>query len=248
MANIFLSRPQDLQVQTRIERVQRLEDGSAALALAENPLRPAGGGQPADHGSILSAAEAVAIKGVRKANGETWVVAEGAFEPGQLIEARVDVDRRRLLSQGHTLTHTMMAGIRDVVAGYESKGADIAEDGRSIELRFRAPAPVTRELIWEIDRRTRSRVLQAIPVTIERARSMDAAAQTYERWRVDPDLHLGGKIRVVVIEGVDANPCSGSHVASTADIGPYAVHGHEARPLGLNLLRIELVPVWTYWF
>lgn len=249
MANIFLARPEALQIETRIEQIRLLDDGRPALILAENPFRPAGGGQPADHGHLVSGSRTYLVSEVHKADGATWVVASnGTFEPGQPVEVFVDAERRKLLSQGHTLTHLMMATIRETVPGYESKGADIADAGRAIELRFRSEAIVTENMIREIDRATRSRITRAIPVSVTRARSMDEAARSFEHWRVDPDLALGGKVRVVVIEGIDANPCSGSHVGSTAEIGPYAVTGHEARRLGLNLLRLEKLPAWTYWY
>ena len=141
-----------------------------------------------------------------------------------------------------------MATAREVVPGYQSKGADIADNGAEIELRFLSSAPVTQEMIREIDRRTRSRIAKAIPIAIERARSMADAEASYTNWRVDPDLNLGGRIRVVVIDGVDANPCSGSHVASTDEIGPYAMRGHITKMSVVNMVRMEKLKSWIYWF
>lgn len=249
MANIFLAQPDAMTVATQVERVRLLEDGRPALVLAENAMRPAGGGQPADRGLIVTATGPVPVSEVVKSEGATWVVASGGeFEVGQDVRIEVDEARRRLLSQGHSLTHLMMAAVREVAEGYESKGADISDCGRHIELRFRSSAPVGEGQLRELDRRTRSRIARGLPITITRVRSMEDAARTLEHWRVDPDLNLGGKIRVVTIEGVDANPCSGSHVSSTAEIGPYAVVGHDARPNGLNFLMVEKLAAWTYWF
>ncbi|MFG0316532.1 MAG: DHHA1 domain-containing protein, partial [Planctomycetota bacterium JB042] len=54
-----------------------------------------------------------------------------------------------------------------------------------------------------------------------------------------PPPDLDGPLRVVTIEGVDACPCGGTHVRSTADIGPVAVLGLERVKGGRT--RVEFV-------
>jgi Ser-tRNA(Ala) deacylase AlaX len=249
VSNIFLSQPDTLSIETRVAKHRILEDGRPAIVAAENPLRPAGGGQPADYGLVVSDRGDISVNEVLKADGETWLaLSHGAFDVGDRIQVSVNPRRRRLLSQCHTLTHLAMAVARELVPGYESKGADISEDGTDIELRFLSEQPLTDELVEAIDRRTRSGIAQALPITIERARSIANAAGSYPKWRIDPGLNLSGRIRIIVIEGMDANPCSGSHVGSTAEIGPYAMLGHSADKSGRNILRLKKLECWTYWY
>lgn len=245
MANIYLSHPDILEVDTVVVRYRVMDDGSPAIVVAANPVRPAGGGQPADRGVAHTDQGSIPITAVIKHDGETWLVMPcGAYSEGDPIGISVDPARRRLLSQAHTFTHLMMAGAREVVPGYTSKGADIDDDGVSIELRFLSSVPVTPDMVREIDRRTRSRILNPLPVLVERARSVEEAAAHYPNWRVDPDLNLSGKVRVIVIAGIDANPCSGSHVSTTGDIGPYTVKDHTTSYSNLNKLHINKVNYW----
>jgi alanyl-tRNA synthetase len=249
MANIFMAQPDNLSINTIIARWRDLPNGSHAVVLDENPFRPAGGGQPRDYGVILREGRVCPVEDVFKEAGETWIaLPNGDMAVGDTVTAKVDAARRLRLSQGHTLTHLAMASIRQHVPGYESKGADIDENGVGMELRFLSQEPVPRETIQAIDRHVRRLIAQSIPVRIERARSVAQAEATYPDWRIDPDLNLSGKIRVVVIEGVDANPCSGSHVASSAQIGPYELVDHSANDGNFNRIRINKSDVWTYWF
>lgn len=249
MTNIYLSQPNRLSVDTRVEKIRSLGDGGTAIVAVENPVRAAGGGQPADDGTVIAAEGEFPILKVAKSEGDTWLMLPFCpLEVGDHIRVIVDAERRQRLSQGHTLTHLAMAAAREIAPGYESKGADIDEDGVGIELRFMSHQPISSQMAEDIDRRTRSNIARAVPVTIERARSMADAEAAYPMWRVDPDLQLSGRIRVIVIEGIDANPCSGSHVSSTADIGPYALAGHTVHAKGFNILRLEKLEAWTYWY
>ena len=249
--NIYLS-SDELDVQTRIELVRTLEDGRVAIAVAANNVRPAGGGQPADWATLFAATGEASIGHVFKQAGETWLVVDGpcalGLAAGQPIRLAVDPVRRHNLSRAHSLTHLAMAAIRRNVEGYESKGADIGEDTTSLELRFRADTLLDPKRVEAIDREIRSLIARAIPISVERVKSMARAEALFPAWRVDPGLGLTGKIRVIHIEGVDANPCSGSHVRSTAEIGPFAMFDHRLDPDGIYHLNLRRQDTWSYWY
>ena len=248
---IFLSNPDLLSLETSISAVRHMTEGKVALTTTENIVRPAGGGQPADASHIATADGSFPIEGVFKADGKTWLLVDGFADTdlsvGARVKLNVDPVRRERLSRCHSLTHLAMAAVKEHLPGYESKGADIADDATAIELRFLASAPLTRDLINSIDRRTRSLVGQAIPILVERAKSMLDAEGLYDKWRIDPDLNLSGKIRVINIAGIDVNPCSGSHVGSTDAIGPYGIVGHSVDGRKINRLLLNRYDCWMYW-
>ncbi len=246
MPNIYLARPDALDLETCVTKTRPLAEGLTGVVLAENPFRSAGGGQPADRGTLALDRRVIRVVDVRKDDGETWILLPGPVDPGAKVRAMVDARRRHLLSQAHSLTHLLMAGFKESVPGYESKGADISEAGL-LELRFLSVLPLTEETMRQVDRRTRSRIAVSLPIRAERARSIEKAAETYPTWRVDPGLGLSGKIRVIVIEGLDANPCSGSHVSSTAEIGPYEMLGVERRG-ELNVVSARKLAAWSCWY
>lgn len=251
MANVFNARPDLMVHQTRVTGVRDTPDGTLAVALAENIVRPAGGGQPQDRARLRTRFGDAPAGRVFKADGETWIevdgVIEGRLEPGDPIGVRVDEARRQNLSRCHTLTHLGMAAVRRDVTGYESKGADIADNATDVVLRFRcAEAPGAIEL-RRIEKRMRSMIHRAIPVRIGKSRSLEAAAATYPEWRVDPDSALSGRVRIVHIEGVDANPCSGSHVADTSQVGPFELLDCRMDGRGTVNLALRRTECWMTW-
>ena len=249
--NIFLANPDLLTLETTVSDVRSMPGEKTAFATAENIVRPAGGGQPADTATVATAAGSYTVGTVSKADGKTWLLVNGPVDSDLLVGARVmlnvDSMRRERLSRCHSLTHLAMAAVKEHIPGYESKGADIADDATAIELRFLASAPLTQNLINSIDRRTRSLIAQAIPISVERAKSMLDAEALYDKWRVDPDLTLSGKIRVINIAGIDVNPCSGSHVGSTDAIGPYGIVGHATDHADINRIFLKRYDCWMYW-
>ena len=249
--NIFHSNPDLLNIDTLVTAVREMPGDRIAITTAENIVRPAGGGQPRDTADVLAGGLPFPVENLFKADGQTWLLldapATGPIATGRPVTLNVDPLHRERLSRCHSLTHLAMAAVKEHLPGYQSRGADIAEDAVGIELRFSASAPLTPDLITAIDRRTRSLVGQAIPISIERAKSMNDAEQIYDKWRVDPDLNLSGKIRVINIVGVDVNPCSGSHTRTTADIGPYGITGHKLDRTGINRLFLERLECWMYW-
>jgi Ser-tRNA(Ala) deacylase AlaX len=249
MANIYLTNPKMLDVDTSIIDLRPAGDGVVEVTLGANPLRPAGGGQPRDSGRLVADGRSMAVLGIHKMDGQTRItLPAGNLAVGDQVQVEVDAARRHRLSQCHTLTHVGMSAARAIIPGYESRGADIAENGDDIELRIMASGDVTPDMVRAIDKLTRSRIGQDVPVRIERAKSIEAAAQRYPAWRIDPGLSLSGKIRVVLIGDFDANPCSGSHVASTAEIGPFEMVGHRDCGGGLHTLHMRKLDAWTYWF
>jgi Ser-tRNA(Ala) deacylase AlaX len=95
----------------------------------------------------------------------------------------------------------------------------------------------------EIDRTVRENVAAAIPILITRANSIEEARARHPGiFRLDPSVRLTGKVRVVVIQNTDANPCNALHWHNSA-IGSYGfdVVPVERDELGEFLeLRFEL--------
>jgi Ser-tRNA(Ala) deacylase AlaX len=132
--------------------------------------------------------------------------------------------------------------------GYESKGADIADDSVTVQLRFKSSEELDTDHLRAIDRHARSLLLSDRAITDERVKSIAHAEALFPHWRVDPDLALSGKIRVIHIENLDSNPCSGSHVGSTAEIGPFAMVGHRVDGVGNNVVSLTIKDAWSYWY
>jgi misacylated tRNA(Ala) deacylase len=183
---------------------------------------PHGGGQAGDSGVLLLGdGRSVMIADTKKgaAPGEiVHVPAAGAdaalLQPGMTVNACIDWARRHRHMRFHTATHLLCALIPHPVDGC-SITADYAR------LDFHMTEPIDKDAIT---RGLARLVAEAHPV---RQRwigedELDANPGLVRSMSVQPPRGTG-RVRVMEIEGVDLQPCGGTHVANTAEIGPVIV-------------------------
>lgn len=197
---------------------------AAGVRLDRTVFYPQGGGQAGDRGALaLGDGRALVIADTRKgeAPGEiVHVPAPGqeallaAFVPGTRVQARIDVERRRRHMRFHTTTHLLCALVPHAVNGC-SITADYAR------LDFHMNDPLDKDALTAGIARL---VAEAHPVRhrwISEA-ELDANPGLVRSMSVQPPRGQG-RIRVLEIDGVDLQPCGGTHVANTAEIGAVVV-------------------------
>jgi misacylated tRNA(Ala) deacylase len=200
-------------------RVLALSEGG--VILDRTVFYPLGGGQAGDAG-VLRAADGreFAIIEARKSKEHAGAVlhllAAGAPapEPGTNVVARIDVERRRAHMRFHTTTHLLCALVPHPVDGC-SITAGYAR------LDFHMNEPLDKETLTAGIARL---VAEAHPVRhrwISEA-ELDANPGLVRSMSVQPPRGLG-RVRVLEIEGVDLQPCGGTHVSNTRDIGSIIV-------------------------
>ena len=197
---------------------------AAGIQLDRTVFYPQGGGQAGDRGAlVLADGTSIAIADTRKGEAPGSIVhvpAPGqeariaALAPGQRLTARIDRIRRARHMRFHTTTHLLCALVPHPVDGC-SITADYAR------LDFHMAEPLDKETLTAGIARY---VAAAHPVRhrwISEA-ELDANPQIVRSMRVLPPRGQG-RIRVLEIEGVDLQPCGGTHVANTAEIGAVVV-------------------------
>ena len=194
---------------------------AAGIRLDRTVFYPMGGGQPGDVGFL------------RLANGETVEIADtvkgahhedvvhvpkaGSALPqvGDKVHAEIDWERRYRLMRMHTCLHLLSAVIKgDVTGGQVSDGK-----GR---LDFNLP----------------DQSLDKDFITKEINRLVSEDHEVQQRWITDAELAAqpelvrtmsvkppsgSGKVRLLNIVDVDLQPCGGTHVARTGEIGAIEV-------------------------
>ena len=185
---------------------------------------PLGGGQAGDRGELrLADGQVLLIADTRKgaAPGEiVHVPAPGqdttlaALAPGQPVTARIDEARRERHRRFHTATHLLCALVPHPVDG-------CSITAESARLDFHMTDPLDKETLTAGLARL---VAGAHPVRHRwiSEDELDANPGLVRSMSVQPPRGLG-RIRVLEIEGVDLQPCGGTHVANTADIGRVVV-------------------------
>lgn len=178
------------------------------------------GGQPGDSG-FLERADGSRIAIATTVTGETksdiiHVRAEGEVLPeiGETVTAVIDWERRLKLMRMHTACHLL-----SVVCPFPITGAAVSEDDSRVD--FDIPdASVTRE---EVTERLMELVRADHPVFTTWITDEELAANPglVKSKNVRPPVGAGRIQLVGIGEGssVDSQPCGGTHVASTAEVG-----------------------------
>jgi misacylated tRNA(Ala) deacylase len=203
-------------------RARVLAVDARGVRLDRTVFYPQGGGQAGDAGTLLLGdGRSLSVVDTRKgdAQGEVLhLLADGSdcsmLLPGSELTARIDAQRRRAHMCFHTATHLLCALVPHAVNGC-SITATYAR------LDFHMSEPLDKQLLSDGLARL---VAEAHPVRhrwISEA-ELDANPQLVRSMSVQPPRGQG-RIRVLEIEGVDLQPCGGTHVANTAEIGPVIV-------------------------
>jgi misacylated tRNA(Ala) deacylase len=193
-----------------------------AVQLDRTVFYPQGGGQAGDAGVlVLADGRSLAVADTRKGPEPGQVLhllAEGAdastLTVGLRVTARIDVARRMAHRRFHTATHLLCALVPHPVDGC-SITAGYAR------LDFHMTEPLDKEALTAGIARY---VASAHPVTTRwiTDAELDANPQLVRSMSVQPPRGTG-RVRLVEVQGVDLQPCGGTHVNNTADIGPMVV-------------------------
>jgi misacylated tRNA(Ala) deacylase len=195
-----------------------------AIALDQSIFYPGGGGQSSDHGTITISGTAHEVLTVEPdADGAFWhECTEGVRSEwlGQPASLRVDPARRTALSRYHTVLHVLNT-IAQRDCGAWITGAQIGVDYSRIDFKWDGFSPTVRgELEQKVNvelTADRRRLAYLLPEQ-EFANRPDLL-RTLE---VKPSV-IDGNVRVVEIEGFDAQPCGGTHICGTGELGRFAI-------------------------
>src|SRR5215213_4810696 len=213
------------------------------IRLERTVFYPTGGGQPGDTGILrLASGATIVIADTVKGEGPDEVIhipAPGAVvpEPGTEVTAEIDWERRHRLMRMHTCLHLLCAVVPGAVTGGQ------VSDGRG-RLDFDMPgASLDRE---SIAARLNAGITAGHDVTPRWIGDDELAArpELVRTMSVKPPTGAG---RVCLIEiagpedAIDLQPCGGTHVRHTAEIGPVEISkieskGRQNRRIILKLL------------
>jgi len=195
----------------------------AGIVLDRTVFYPLGGGQAGDAGTLETAdGTVIAIADTRKHKERPGVIvhlpAPGAdlhaLAPGTRVTARIDAARRQAHRRFHTATHLLCALVPHPVDGC-SITAGYAR------LDFHMNEALDKDALTAGIARL---VAEAHPVRHRwiSEQELDASPQLVRSMSVQPPRGLG-RVRVLEIVGVDLQPCGGTHVGNTAEVGAVIV-------------------------
>jgi misacylated tRNA(Ala) deacylase len=180
-----------------------------------------GGGQPGDTGVLrLSSGQTIAIVDTIKGGGPDEVIhvpAPGSAlpDPGTELVAEIDWERRYRLMRVHTCLHLLCSIVPGAVTG-----------GQVSDSRWRLDFDVPGSSLDKetLAGRLNTLIGEAHPVGPRWITDAELAAQPelVRTMSVKPPSGMG-QVRLIEISSIDLQPCGGTHVRNTIEIGPVAV-------------------------
>ena len=210
--------------------VVAVHDG--AVELDQTIFYPLGGGQPGDTGTLGG----LRVVDTRKASEDGPVLhllEPGATPPavGAAVDLAIDWERRYRFMRYHTLLHLL-----GTVVQAPFTGCRIGEDKSHLDFDT------------DMDKLVKEAIEAGLNARIAAGHETRAQWVDYAELERNPELvktlsvmppRGDGRLRMVAIEGLDLQPCGGTHVASTKEIGPVAVA--RIRNEGKRNKRVTLV-------
>ncbi len=207
-------------------------DRPGGVVLDRTAFYPTSGGQPHDTGRLAGA------RVVDVADADDAIVhvldgpdPSGGLAPGGEIDGEVDWARRFDHMQQHTAQHLLSAMFLSVL----DAGTVSVHLGESCTIDLDTPSLDAAQVGRVADAANRA-VFDARPVTIRFVEAAEADALGLRR----PPRRTG-MLRVIEIEGVDRSACGGTHVRSTAELGPVLIRRWER---SRGRLRVEFLAGW----
>jgi misacylated tRNA(Ala) deacylase len=219
---------QDAYLRESPATVVRLD--AQGLVLDRTVFYPLGGGQAGDSGVLLLAdGTALRIADTRKCKdaegrptAEIAHVPEGGQEEvlarlqaGAALVARIDWERRHKLMRFHTSTHLLCHLVPQLV-----NGCSITAD--SARLDFNMTDPLEKEALTAGIARLVA-AAHAVVIGSITDEDLDANPALVKSMSVQPPRGTGRVRTIRIGDTVDYQPCGGTHVANTAEIGRVVV-------------------------
>ncbi len=209
-----------------------VEDGGEEVVLSETYFYPAGGGQPADRGSLGGHD----VLDVRTVDDEVVHTIDGHLESGETVTGEIDSSFRRYCMRAHTASHALYGAGRRLFDELGYGGFGITSE--KVRVDFRTPSEIDDDTLVELERLVNQCVWDSRTVTWERLPREEALGRDDVAFNTKTEEGITGEtVRVVEIDGWDAAACGGTHVPNTRRIGPVTVLSR-SNP-GEGLTRVE---------
>ena len=206
-----------------------------AIAVDRTVFYPLGGGQPGDTGSMSWPGGSARITDTRYGDSgqiQHWLEEDSPLPAvGESVHLELDWDRRYRHMRMHTAMHLLGSVLK-----YGVTGGNISSDKSRLD--FDMEDTVDKESVAEAMQKL---VAEDHPISCRwiSDAELDANPDLVRTMSVQPPRGKG-EVRLLEIEGVDLQPCGGTHLKSTAEVGKVRIgkiekKGRRNRRVNLHL-------------
>lgn len=219
MIPIYRTDPYLFSLETIADAVT--DDGETQLVTGRELIFAEGGGQPRDYGSVTFEGQTEQVLELVKGKGDVRLRIKPipGLTKGKTIQTKLDSQRRLSIMRLHTTQHALAGALRRVLPDYQTGGMQISEDATECSMRF-----ISNGFGGEEDLKNGIDVVQqaikdGLKVEAKVFDNLDLAVKEFgDLYRPsDPRVQIKGKVRIVHIDGLDANACGGTHLRNLSE-------------------------------
>ena len=210
MTNLFEENAYAKEIETKIKSIDK---ENRTVELEKTVFYGKSGGQPGDTGQIIIGDQKIEINDSLKNENSILNILEdvSGLSIGQTVTAKINWQRRYKYMRMHSALHLMCAaiplGVTGGQIGYEKSRLDFNDPDKQIDKE-------------ELEIKINNLLNQDHKITFEYIDSkiLDNKPELVRTMSVKPPK-INGKLRFVKIGSIDFQPCGGTHVKSTNEIG-----------------------------
>lgn len=238
----YESKSEVLMMAVEGEAQSYAEAGKEAIILLDKtPFYGESGGQVGDVGMLVgNDGLVVEIVDTKKTREGLFLhagrIISGKISIGDIVEAKIDILRRKAIMRAHSATHLLQRAIRDTVGTHAEQAGSFVEPDR-LRFDFTHFEGLSTEELLRIEQQVNESILLAKTIVtkempIEEARKLGAMALFGEKY--------GDIVRVINMgEGYSVEFCGGTHLTNTAEAGLIKIISESSVAAGVR--RIEAV-------
>jgi len=208
------------------------------VVLDHTPFYAESGGQIGDTGVLVSGAARFTVRDTQKIGASfvhAGVLDDGELRVGDVVEARVNAERRTAIALNHSATHLLHAALRKVLGLHvEQKGSLVAAD--RLRFDFSHTQALSAEELRRVEELVNTAIRDNAPVetrvmALDDAVAAGAMSLFGEKYESD--------VRVLSIGDFSMELCGGTHVERAGDIGLFKILSESGVAAGVR--RVEAV-------
>ena len=213
------------------------EGEEGILVLDQTPFYAEKGGQSADFGTITKDGCVFEVTDVQQDKGEKYLhsgkMISGSLQVDDLVETKVDTERRQASARAHSATHLLQAALQHVLGDHVHQAGSLNSPDH-IRFDFTHFSAITEDELKQITEFVNDAVLEGYDIvtqvmSIDEAKKEGAMALFGEKY--------GDQVRVVTMGDVSKELCGGTHLTNTAKIGSFCIISEGSVASGVR--RIE---------
>lgn len=207
----------------------------------KTPFYATSGGQMHDNGEIFINGKPIEVDDVIKGpNGQHFHHIENSYliNLNDSVDLKINIHQRELTTKNHSTEHLLHKALRELVSkNIKQEGA--FKSSEKVTFDFACDYHLSNDQILAIENKVNEYINSAKEVKvnitdIDTARKMNAVGHFEEVYK-----KIGGKLRVVDMNGITCDICGGTHVHNTKDIEQFMITKFYS--VGGGMYRIEAI-------